>query len=157
MAGVAQTDRLAVLDDVRDDQHLRMARQLELVQHVNLQRTEAAAEGDLLIRRDALIAEHQHVMVQMRTVNALEIVLAQRPAEIEAEHFRADGAVERANPDVLGRVGKASLAGGGRCKGSRHRTLVVESGRKTPAGAQSDEFTGARALRQRSKSDTDIC
>jgi hypothetical protein len=96
-------------------------------------------------------------MIQMRVVNAVEIVLTQRLAEIEAEHFGADGAVERADLDVPSRVNMASNAGGGRCKGGRHRTLVVESGRKTPARAQSDEFTGARARRQRSKSDTDIC
>jgi hypothetical protein len=53
MAGVAQPDRLAILLDIRDDQHLGIARQLELAQHVDLQRAETAAEFDLLGRRDA--------------------------------------------------------------------------------------------------------
>jgi hypothetical protein len=72
-AGVAQADRLAVLLDVGDDQDLRMARQLELAQHVDLQRAEAAAEGDLLGRRDALVAEHQHVVVEVGAVDAREV------------------------------------------------------------------------------------
>jgi hypothetical protein len=55
-----------------------VARQLELVQHVDLQRPEAAAEGDLLCRRDALVAEHQHVMIEMRLMDALEITMRQR-------------------------------------------------------------------------------
>src|SRR5579872_1989424 len=157
MTGVAETDRLAVLDDVRDDQHLRITRQLELMQHVNLQRAEAATEGNLLIRRNALIAKHQHVMIQMRAVNACEILLAQRLAEIETQNFSADGAVERANFDAPGLIGMTSGAGGGGCNSSRHRKLFVESVRRTPAKAKSDEFTGACARRQRSKSDTFIC
>ncbi|GGC48334.1 hypothetical protein GCM10011400_39490 [Paraburkholderia caffeinilytica] len=74
-------------------------------------------------------------MVQMRTMDAREIVLAQRLAEIETQHFRAGGAVEGANFDVPGLVDIASDAGGGGYKGSRHRKLFVESVRKTPARA----------------------
>jgi hypothetical protein len=126
MTGIAETDRLAVFDDVRHHQHLRMTRQLELMQHMNLQRTKAPAESNLLVRRDALIAEHQHVMIEVSTVDAREIVLAQRLAEIEPENFRADGAVERANLDGLGLNGVAGLAGGSGSKGSRHRKLFVD-------------------------------
>jgi hypothetical protein len=73
-------------------------------------------------------------MIQMRAVNAAEIVVAQRLAEIEAQHFGTDGAVESANFDGLGLMNAASLAGGGRCKGSRHRKLFVESVRKRRLG-----------------------
>ncbi len=45
--GVAQADRLAVLEDVGDHQDLRLAGELELVEHVDLQRPEASAERDL--------------------------------------------------------------------------------------------------------------
>lgn len=37
----------------------------ELLQHMDLQLTEAPAEGDLLRRGDALFAEHQHMVVQV--------------------------------------------------------------------------------------------
>jgi hypothetical protein len=49
--------------------------QQELLEHVDLQHTETAAESDLLFGRDALIAEHNNVMVQVRTVNAREILV----------------------------------------------------------------------------------
>jgi hypothetical protein len=40
-----------------------VAGQLELMQHVDLQRTETAAEADLLVGRDALVAEYHYVMI----------------------------------------------------------------------------------------------
>src|ERR1700761_1597060 len=89
MPGVAKTDRLAVFHDVRDDQHLRMARQLKLVEHVDLQRTEAAAEADLLVGRDVLVAEHDHVVIQVSAMNALEIIVGKRLAQGETLHFSA--------------------------------------------------------------------
>jgi hypothetical protein len=139
MAGIAETDRLAVFDDVRHDQHFRIVRQLELMQHMNLQRTEAAAEGDLLIRRDALVAKHQHVMIQMRAVNARKSSWLKRLAQIEAEHFGTERAVESANFDGL--TGNGAVARGPHgsrwaavgSKGCRHRKLFVESGREAPA------------------------
>jgi hypothetical protein len=96
-------------------------------------------------------------VIEVGAVNAREIVLAERLGEIEPEHLRADGAVESANLDGLLLNGGAGMAGISRGKGSRHRKLFVESVRRTPSKAQSDEFTGARARRQRSKSDTFIC
>jgi hypothetical protein len=49
--------------------------QQELLEHVDLQHTETSAESDLLFGGDALIAEHNNVMVQVRTVNAREILV----------------------------------------------------------------------------------
>jgi hypothetical protein len=72
-----------------------MTGQLELVQHVNLQRPKTAAEVDVLRGRDLLIAKHQHVIVEMRAVNACEIFGGKRLVQIEAEHFGADGRIER--------------------------------------------------------------
>jgi hypothetical protein len=48
LAGVTEADVLAVLDDVGNDQDLRVAGQQELLEHVDLQHAKAAAEGDLL-------------------------------------------------------------------------------------------------------------
>ena len=38
MAGIAQAERLAILDDVGDDQYFRMGRQLEITQQPSVQR-----------------------------------------------------------------------------------------------------------------------
>src|SRR5271163_4401776 len=89
MARVAETNRLAVLDDIRHDQYLRISRQLELVQHMDLQRAKAAAKGDLLVRRDALVAKHQYVVIEVRAMNAREILVNKRLIQIEAQDFRA--------------------------------------------------------------------
>ena len=79
VARIAQANGLArsVLD-VGDDQNLGVARELEVLEHVDLQRPEQAAEIDVLARRDALVAEHQHVVVQVRAVDAGEVLAAQR-------------------------------------------------------------------------------
>lgn len=106
VARVAQADRLAVLDHVRDDQHLGMVLQRELVQHVALQRAEAAGEGHLLGGADVLVAEHQHVVVQETAVHAGEIRVAQRLAQVDADDFGAQGRVESADLEGLPGLGR---------------------------------------------------
>jgi hypothetical protein len=135
MAGVAETDRLAVLDDIRHDQHFRIGRQLKLVQHVDLQRPEAAAKGDLLVRCDALIAKHQYVVIEVRAMNAREIFVGKRLAQIEPEDFGAHWAVEGTDFDALrgSRAGMGGLSGLGGNSGvgsNRHTKLFVQLERK---------------------------
>ncbi len=60
-----------------------MGRQQELLQHMDLQRPEAAAEIDLLTRRDVLPAKHHDVMVEVRLMNAGEIRVIDRQAQIQ--------------------------------------------------------------------------
>src|SRR3546814_17997158 len=66
--GVAEAaDRLAVLLDVGDDQHLRIAGHVQgpvLVGRRDIEHAEALAEGDELGVGDPLIAAHQHQMVE---------------------------------------------------------------------------------------------
>lgn len=93
MPGIAETDRLAVFQHIGDDQDLRVAGQLELVQHVDLQRTETAAEADLLAGRDALVAEHDHVMIEVRAMDALEIFVGKRLAQVETGYFGAQRSI----------------------------------------------------------------
>jgi hypothetical protein len=71
-----------------------MRRQLEVAQNVDLQRAETAAEVHLLLRRDALVAEHQQVVVQMRLVDALEIVVRQGAVQVQPKNFGAEWGVE---------------------------------------------------------------
>jgi len=73
----------------------------ELAQHVTLQRAEAAAECNVLVGRDALVAKHQHVVVEVRAVDAGEVVIGKRLGQIEADHFGAERRVERNDIEVL--------------------------------------------------------
>jgi hypothetical protein len=66
-----------------------MAAQLELVQHVDLQRAETAAEADVLFGRDALVTKYDDVMIQVSAMNALEIFVGKRLAQVETCHFGA--------------------------------------------------------------------
>jgi hypothetical protein len=113
-----------------------MSGELKLVQHVDLQRPEAAAKRDLLLGRDALFAKHQHVVIEVRSMNTREVVGGERPVQIEAEHFGADGAVEGTNLDGL-QSGDSRHVAYGKVRGysgvgsNRHMKLFVETRRKS--------------------------
>lgn len=95
MPGIAQTDWFAVLLDVGHHQYFRMPTQLEIAQHMDLQRAEATTEIDLLRWSDALVAEHQHVIVQMRLMDTRKGVRIQRLRQIQPDHFGAQRGIER--------------------------------------------------------------
>jgi hypothetical protein len=116
VAGVAQAYGFAVFLDVGDHQDFRVVLQLEVFQHVDLQRAEAAAEVDVLLRRDALVAEHQHVVVQVGAVDAAEIGRRERPGEVQAQDFGAQRGVKRADFDGGGCVAVAGAARSFRAK-----------------------------------------
>eukprot|EP00659_Diplonema_papillatum_P021701 gene21699-biopygen22005 len=123
LAGVSQADGLAVFDDVGDDQDFRVVGQQELFEHMDLQHAETAAEGDLLLGGDTLVAEDHDVMVQMRAVNACEVLVADRAGQVQAYDFGADAAGKWT--DLEG------LCGVGRCwnsRGGRHEFTPVQSG-----------------------------
>lgn len=128
MARIAKTDRLAVLDDVRHHQHFRMPCQLKLVQHVNLQRAKAPAEGNLLFRRDALIAKHQHVIVEMRPMYAREIFITEGLTQIESEHFGAYGAIKSTDLNGLSESRRSRARGQRRRSSNRHTNLFIQAG-----------------------------
>ncbi len=97
LAGVAETDVLAVFDNVGHDEDFRMPRQQELLEHMDLQHAKTATEIDVLFRGDALVAEHHHVMVQVRTVNACEILIIDRAGQVETDDLGAHRSAERAD------------------------------------------------------------
>ncbi|MDT4878523.1 hypothetical protein FQZ97_1141220 [compost metagenome] len=80
-----------------------MVLQLELVQHVDLERPEAAAEVDVLCGRDALVAKDQHVVVQVRAVDALEVGGVDRLSDVEPDDLRTDRRIERPHLEGLRR------------------------------------------------------
>ena len=55
-------DMSAVLLHVGDHEDFRVARQKKLADHVFFQRTEVAAEGNVLVRRNCLIAKEEHAV-----------------------------------------------------------------------------------------------
>jgi len=69
---------------------------------MNLQHTEAAAEGDLVFGGNALVAEDQDMMVEMGPVDSGEVFAVDRKGQVQADDLGADCAVER--PDFEGLV-----------------------------------------------------
>jgi len=43
----------------------------------------------VLFGRDALVAEHDHMVIEMRAMDALEIVVGERLAQVETGYFSA--------------------------------------------------------------------
>src|SRR5690606_9437526 len=72
---------------------------------------EAAAEGDVLLRRDGLAAGHDHRVVEQGAMDGGEILVVERPREVGPAHLRAqrlaqptylDGHLRLAAPAVAG-------------------------------------------------------
>ncbi|MCY1557084.1 hypothetical protein D9M68_938990 [compost metagenome] len=97
LAGIAQADGLTVRDDVGDDENLRVIGQQKLFEHVDLQRAETAAEGDLLLGGDALVTEHQQGVIEMGAMDTGEVFIAQRSGQIQADDLGAHWRIEGAN------------------------------------------------------------
>jgi hypothetical protein len=72
---------------------------------MDLQHAETAAEGDLLFRGYTLVAEHHHMMIQVRTVDSGEVLVIDWAGQIQADDFGTDGAAERADFEGLRREG----------------------------------------------------
>ena len=78
-ACILQPDGYSVHPLVGQHQDLGLFGQQELVQHVQLELAEPAAERRVVRRRDLLVADHDHVVIQQRLVNGLETA-RRRPA-----------------------------------------------------------------------------
>jgi hypothetical protein len=88
--GIGQAQRLAILPRlVRDDQDLRMPGQVEMVLHMDLQLAEAAAEVDVLLRRDPLVAEHHDRVRLEQRLDPGEGGVVRRGGEVEPGDLEA--------------------------------------------------------------------
>jgi hypothetical protein len=98
LAGVLGGRRLAVLlRDVGDQQQLGivgMAVARQVVVPVEL--AEAAAEGDVLLARDLLVAEQKDAALQERAMDLIELGVAERLGEIDALDLGAEGVAQGA-------------------------------------------------------------
>ena len=79
LAGVGEADVLAVPALVRDPQDLGVIRQQELIEDVNGQATETAAEGDVLFGRDVLVAKENERVIEECLVYRAEGRVVHRP------------------------------------------------------------------------------
>ena len=59
--GIGEANRRTIAPAVRQDEDVRIVRVMELVDHVGLGLAEAAREVDILVRRQLLVAKHQHL------------------------------------------------------------------------------------------------
>jgi hypothetical protein len=57
---------------------------------VAIELAEAAAEGDVLLARDLLVAEQENAALQERTMDLVELGIAEWPAEIDPLDFGAE-------------------------------------------------------------------
>jgi len=136
--------------------------QQELLEHMDLQHAEAAAEIDLLLRGDLLIAKDHDMVIQVRAVNAREVLITYRPTKVKANDFGADGTIEGTNFENLWR-GSCGAFGGSSSghqssptHGALRNALVdqtltldcvsVQVVRRADwsAGTQGDDFIGIR-------------
>ena len=65
-----------------------MAGQRVLIQHLIVEVAEPAAEGDMLLRRQMLITDRDHAIVEMRLVDIPERVVAQ-VIDVDAKYLRS--------------------------------------------------------------------
>src|SRR5471032_945862 len=84
-----------------DDQDLGMLREHDGRVGMDMQRAEAAAEVLVLVDRHLLVAEEDHQVLHQRVVHFLELLVAERLGEVDAEDLRANGRRELAHFDGL--------------------------------------------------------
>src|SRR5690606_6267499 len=94
-------NRLAVFHDIGNDEYFRVVRQQELAQNVDLQLPEMAAESDVLFRRQMLIPEDQHTMIQVSLMEPSEVRLIEWLGKSDSNHFSPHGGIERTYIEVL--------------------------------------------------------
>ena len=88
-AGALHAERFAAFFDAGDDEDLRMAGQVVLHGFHDVQRPEAAGEGDLLLGRHAHIAQHEDAVARPRCFERGEGGGVHRFREIGADHLGA--------------------------------------------------------------------
>src|SRR5882757_7065067 len=72
---------------------------------MDVQVAEQAAEGDVLVERDHLVAEEDHRVLGQRAMDLVLLAVGKRPAEIDAADLRADDRRQLVDGDGL--VGRA--------------------------------------------------
>jgi hypothetical protein len=96
LAGPAHADRTAVLGHIRNDDDLRGARHApSFAEDVEFDLAEAAGEGDLLRRRDALIAEGNDAVIVPGPLDRGEAVVVDGSRQIDTADLGAERSADR--------------------------------------------------------------
>jgi hypothetical protein len=74
-----------------------------------LQRAEAAGEGDVLLGREVLLAEEDHLVLEQRAVNLIERLVIDRLRQRNAAELGANSRTERLGRDAAIRHRSLSL------------------------------------------------
>lgn len=94
LAGVDGALQLSLLPHVGDDEDLGMLGEVELADHVRLERAEVPAECDMLLRRQVCVPEQQDPVLAERLIEQAHGFGFQPPGQVDAGHFGAAGARE---------------------------------------------------------------
>jgi hypothetical protein len=97
---VRDADVSSVLAPGGDEQDLRVTGQDGVVGRMLVQRAETPGEGDLLPRRNPLVPEHQHQMLEMRPVYLLEDLVVERLRQVEVDDLGAECIRKGSNLDT---------------------------------------------------------
>ncbi|MCY1248630.1 hypothetical protein D9M72_620790 [compost metagenome] len=73
-----------------EDQHFRLFRHIG-VDRVNVQVAEIRGESRLLLRRDRLVAEEQHLMLEQGLLDSVALFRTQRLADVDAADLCTEG------------------------------------------------------------------
>src|ERR1043166_3093783 len=84
--GIRLPDRLSVVDDVRNDDNLFVSGQQILLQHIHLERTEAAAELDLLRGRELLAGNDDDSVFIVGALDQTEGLIVETVRQIDTEN-----------------------------------------------------------------------
>lgn len=82
-------DQLSVLPDVGDQHHGGIARRIP-PRVAHRRRSEPRAETDLIVLAQMLVAQKDHQVLEPDVENSRECLIADRPAEINADDLGAD-------------------------------------------------------------------
>ena len=114
-SGVVDADVAVSVHHVGDNQNLRILAVEVLVEDVNLEVAEPAAEGDVPVRVDGLVPEQQHGMFVPGLLDGVERRVVEIVREVDAMHFGSERRLEWSHveghrrgagtPDSVGRSG----------------------------------------------------
>jgi hypothetical protein len=89
-ARITQANGHTALIDIEDDHDFGEARWLEALEHMDQQQANNSAEVHLLLRCDALVAEHQYMVLQMRAVDTGEVGGVEGLRQLQPQHLGTD-------------------------------------------------------------------
>lgn len=89
-ARITQDNGHTIFIDIEDDHDFGVARELEALERMDQQQAKNSAEVHLLLGCDALVAEHQCMVLQMRAVDNGEVGGVKGLRQIQPQRLGTD-------------------------------------------------------------------